>query len=205
MIDQLSPITAHNIIKTEAQNGNISTARHKTLRWVENDRMAGMVPSWGYAATPADQTKIALETALNGGNSEAQSFENALAYNASSEATTPNPEEFGFGDILDMINPLQHIPLVNYAYREITGDEIKPISQIIGGGVFGGGLGLAGSLVNIMLEEETGQNLINNALSLASIKEPPERPTMQKIAQERSEEPEINQKLYAHQRRTYNS
>ena len=31
--------------------------------------------------------------------------------------------EFGWDDFLDLINPLQHIPFVNMAYRAITGDR----------------------------------------------------------------------------------
>ncbi|MGB6086494.1 MAG: hypothetical protein WBF74_07845, partial [Parvibaculum sp.] len=32
--------------------------------------------------------------------------------------------EFGFSDFLDVINPLQHIPIVSSIYRELTGDEL---------------------------------------------------------------------------------
>ena len=31
-----------------------------------------------------------------------------------------------------MINPLQHIPVVSYLYRQFTGDSIRPIGQIVG-------------------------------------------------------------------------
>ncbi|MDP6473864.1 MAG: hypothetical protein QF894_03030 [Alphaproteobacteria bacterium] len=31
---------------------------------------------------------------------------------------------FGFDDFLDLINPLQHIPIISTIYREITGDTI---------------------------------------------------------------------------------
>ena len=31
---------------------------------------------------------------------------------------------FGFDDVLDAINPLQHIPIVSTIYRAITGDKI---------------------------------------------------------------------------------
>lgn len=68
-------------------------------------------------------------------------------------------DEFGFLDLLDMVNPLQHLPVVNVVYRAITGDEIKPISQIIGGAVFGGPAGVAGGLVNAVIREETGRDI----------------------------------------------
>jgi hypothetical protein len=69
--------------------------------------------------------------------------------------------EFGFVDFFDMVNPLQHIPLVNLAYRKITGDTIKPISTVMGGALFGGPLGAAGGLVNVIIAEEAGRDMSN--------------------------------------------
>lgn len=76
-------------------------------------------------------------------------------------------DKFSFFDFLDMINPLQHIPLVNIAYRAITKDSIKPISEIIGGAVFGGAAGAVGGLINTVVREETGKDIAGNILSLA--------------------------------------
>lgn len=73
-------------------------------------------------------------------------------------------DDFHFTDIIDMVNPLQHIPLVNTAYREFTGDDIRPVSRLIGGAVFGGPLGAAASMVNIAVENETGRDVTQNAL-----------------------------------------
>ena len=39
--------------------------------------------------------------------------------------------EFGWDDFVDLINPLQHIPLVNIAYRAITGDEINGAARLV--------------------------------------------------------------------------
>lgn len=66
---------------------------------------------------------------------------------------------FGFDDFLDIINPLQHLPIISTLYREFTGDEISPGSRMIGGGVFGGGVGLAVSVVNTVIEVETGKDV----------------------------------------------
>lgn len=65
---------------------------------------------------------------------------------------------FTFSDFLDIINPLQHIPIVNTVYRAITGDKIDPGSRIAGGGLFGGPIGLAAALVSGMVEESTGKD-----------------------------------------------
>ncbi|MEH6524843.1 MAG: hypothetical protein V7723_02130, partial [Sneathiella sp.] len=66
---------------------------------------------------------------------------------------------FGFDDFLDIINPLQHIPGVSSIYREITGDQINPGSRLIGGSLFGGGIGLAVSFVNAAIEDSTGKDI----------------------------------------------
>ena len=40
---------------------------------------------------------------------------------------------FTFGDFLDIVNPLQHIPIVGTIYRAITGDTMEAGSEIAGG------------------------------------------------------------------------
>lgn len=74
--------------------------------------------------------------------------------------------EFGFWDFVDIINPLQHIPVVSTIYRHLTGDEIDPAAQVIGGTLYGGPIGLASSLVNVVAEEATGQGIGETALAM---------------------------------------
>jgi len=78
---------------------------------------------------------------------------------------------FGFNDFLDIINPLQHIPLVSTLYRELTGDELSPGARMIGGGIFGGGIGLASSVINSAIEMETGKDIGDHVLALFSSEE----------------------------------
>ena len=40
---------------------------------------------------------------------------------------------FTFADFIDIINPLQHIPVVATIYRAMTGDDIDPGSRVAGG------------------------------------------------------------------------
>ncbi len=49
----------------------------------------------------------------------------------------------GFGDLVDLVNPLQHIPVVGHLYRHFSGDSIQPVIKIAGGALFGGPLGAA--------------------------------------------------------------
>ena len=46
-----------------------------------------------------------------------------------------------FGDVLDLVNPLQHLPVVSTVYRKLTGDVITPAMDIAGGALFGGPIG----------------------------------------------------------------
>lgn len=74
--------------------------------------------------------------------------------------------EFSFGDFLDIINPLQHIPIISSFYREITGDEISPHARVIGDTLFGGPTGFLASIANVLYEEVVGEDVGETALAL---------------------------------------
>src|SRR5437879_5694065 len=57
-----------------------------------------------------------------------------------------------FHDVLEMFNPLQHLPIIGNIYREITGDDMKPGVRLIGGVLFGGPTGLVGAAINTVVE-----------------------------------------------------
>ena len=73
--------------------------------------------------------------------------------------SVPKDEAYGVGDMIDMVNPLQHLPLIGSAYRSLTGDDINPAGRIIGGAIFGGGLGASASIANVITQEETGKDM----------------------------------------------
>jgi hypothetical protein len=75
-------------------------------------------------------------------------------------------EDFNFGDVIDMVNPLQQLPVIGTIYRSLTGDVIKPISTIIGGAIFGGPIGAVSGTVNAIVENRTGRDIGGNALAL---------------------------------------
>ncbi|HAI31370.1 MAG TPA: hypothetical protein DCM48_17850, partial [Thalassospira sp.] len=65
---------------------------------------------------------------------------------------------FEFTDVLDVINPLQHIPGVGMIYRSLTGDEIGNGARVAGGGLFGGVFGLAGAAIDAVVDAVTGDD-----------------------------------------------
>ena len=62
---------------------------------------------------------------------------------------------FDFGDLVDVINPLQHLPVISSIYRTLTGDEISPASRLAGGAFFGGPIGLVSAFATGVIEDAT--------------------------------------------------
>jgi hypothetical protein len=81
---------------------------------------------------------------------------------------------FGFHDVLDTLNPLQHIPILSTFYRRVTQDQPGAVARIIGDGLYGGGpigslIGLASGLVNVLVQADTGKDLGEHALALVGL------------------------------------
>lgn len=76
-------------------------------------------------------------------------------------------ESLGFADFIDIINPLQHLPVIGTLYRELTGDTMSETARMAGGVVWGGPAGLVGALANTITERESGGDLGATALAMA--------------------------------------
>lgn len=64
----------------------------------------------------------------------------------------------GFATFLDVINPLQHIPVVSTLYRELTGDTISPAARIAGAALYGGPIGAGIAIVGAVAEQVSGES-----------------------------------------------
>lgn len=134
---------------------------HFQMRPDPDGRMAGSIPVWNNPAKAPPPEEIPEETSA--------SFETALNYAGQEDAPiggSPDEESFGFGDLVDIVNPLHHIPLVSTLYESVSGDTIKPSGRIIGGALFGGFAGAASGIANVIIEEETGKDVAGNVASL---------------------------------------
>lgn len=89
------------------------------------------------------------------------------------EAEAKDPTRVGAADVLDVINPLQHLPLISSLYRELTGDQIKPGARMIGDTAFGGGVGLASGAVNAAVQHETGRDVGETVVAALTSSEAP--------------------------------
>lgn len=66
---------------------------------------------------------------------------------------------FSFDDFLDIINPLQHIPVISTIYRHLTGDKIGIPEKIMGDSLYGGVLGFVTSVGDTVFQEITGKDV----------------------------------------------
>ena len=62
-----------------------------------------------------------------------------------------------FDDFLDLINPLQHLPIISTFYRAATADEISTGSRVLGGALFGGIIAFVAAVVNAFTADTTGK------------------------------------------------
>lgn len=152
---------------TIAPKKNFVRANYST-----SESRTALVPQAG--KTPISQS---IETLSNASlhrenNYTSDTFQTALLEQNSTEPKNTKPDntsdEYNFSDVIDIINPLHHIPLINILYRGVSGDEIKPASQIIGGAIFSGPVGAASAVVNTVIEHETGHDITGNAIALVT-------------------------------------
>jgi hypothetical protein len=93
---------------------------------------------------------------------------------AASAAAPPAPSHvtpwhsasgFGFRDILDIINPLQHLPVIGSIYRWLTGDRPGVVAQIAGDALYGGPIGFGVSVLSAATEDSQGRDLGEQAIT----------------------------------------
>src|SRR5579863_9460136 len=100
--------------------------------------------------------------------SPAQASGNATAAPSNSGATASNSgtqKEGFFHHLLDVINPLQHLPVIGTIYRAITGEHIGAVEKIAGDTLYGGLWGAVSSVADVALEGITGKSAEDTVLA----------------------------------------
>jgi hypothetical protein len=73
----------------------------------------------------------------------------------------------GFGRLLaeirDVLNPLQHLPVLSGLYRALSKDQISPTANLLGGLVYGGPIGAAVAMVQNLANRIAGKDLMASA------------------------------------------
>lgn len=93
--------------------------------------------------------------------------------NAKAEAgdKTDKGEGMSFWDVLDVVNPLQHIPGVNKIYQAISGDTIRTPAKVAGAALFFGPIGMAVASADAILQKETGKDAIDHVASTLGLEQ----------------------------------
>lgn len=109
----------------------------------DSGRMAGTVASWKN----------------NSAQSEVQPSQASSL--AGTDTAQPNivAPSLSFGEILDIVNPLHHLPIVGSVYRSLTNDTISPVARITGGAIYGGPIGGVVSIATAAIEEHSGHDV----------------------------------------------
>jgi hypothetical protein len=68
-------------------------------------------------------------------------------------------KDASFHDLLDIINPLQHLPVVATVYRWLTGDEPGNLARVAGDALYGGPIGAVTGLFSAISRDGDGEDM----------------------------------------------
>jgi hypothetical protein len=93
---------------------------------------------------------------------------------AASPASTPVEQksasssdwDFSFHNLLDIVNPLEHLPIIGTLYRAITGTRIGIPEKIAGDALYGGLWGAVSGVADAAFEAVTGKDFGSTVLAL---------------------------------------
>jgi hypothetical protein len=84
---------------------------------------------------------------------------------AATPASKSGDWDFSFHNLLSIINPLQHLPVIGTLYRAITGDSIGRPEKIAGDTLYGGLWGAVASIADTAFEALTGKDVGDTVLA----------------------------------------
>jgi hypothetical protein len=86
---------------------------------------------------------------------------------ASSSNAAPKSSDwdFSFHNLLDIVNPLEHLPIIGTLYRAITGTHIGIPEKIAGDALYGGLWGAVSSVADAAFEAVTGKDFGSTVLA----------------------------------------
>jgi hypothetical protein len=104
----------------------------------------------------SSSTAIAPQTAAN----------SQAGTQANSKSTASSDWDFSFHNLLDIVNPLQHLPIIGTLYRAITGSHIGIPEKIAGDALYGGVWGAVSGVADAAFEAVTGKDFGSTVLAL---------------------------------------
>ena len=71
----------------------------------------------------------------------------------------------GFKDFVDLVNPLQHLPIIRNIYQAATGDtDMKPSVKLVGDSIYGGPLGMISSGADAIIKQASGKDMLETVV-----------------------------------------
>ncbi|MCB9958734.1 MAG: hypothetical protein H6843_09045 [Rhodospirillaceae bacterium] len=117
--------------------------------------------------TWSQSQQLRLEAILAGRETRPSIYDRSRTHNRRDEMPDVPEVDMTFDDVVDIVNPLHHVPLVGTGYRAVTGDTISPHAQMIGDVLYGGPTAIFSAGVNAAIRQETGQDA--GQLALAAV------------------------------------
>src|ERR1700761_6534761 len=74
--------------------------------------------------------------------------------------------DFSVHNLLDIVNPLEHLPIIGTLYRAITGTHIGMPEKIAGDALYGGLWGAVSGAADAVFEKVTGKDFGDTVISL---------------------------------------
>ena len=74
--------------------------------------------------------------------------------------------DFSFHNLLDILNPLEHLPIIGSIYRAITGTHIGIPEKVAGDALYGGLWGAVSGVADAAFELVTGRDIGDTVLAM---------------------------------------
>ena len=128
-------------------------------------RTAGYMPVYG-------EKKAADAQHFSNLVQQAQGNTSGGASSANTAKAAGDSKHHGFLDFLvtlfDIINPLEHLPIISTIYEHVTGHHMNPVARIAGDTLYGGPIGAAVGVANVISEKQTGKDIGENVVAMLS-------------------------------------
>jgi hypothetical protein len=98
------------------------------------------------------------------------------------KAESGEEKESFFHHILDIINPLQHLPIIGTIYRAATGERLDPVEKIGGSALYGGLWGAVTAVADVAFEAITGKSVEDTVMAWFKSDSTPSRVASAKLS-----------------------
>jgi hypothetical protein len=98
------------------------------------------------------------------------------------KAESGEEKESFFQHILDVINPLQHLPIIGTIYRAATGERLDAVEKIAGDALYGGLWGAVTAAADVAFEAITGKSVEDTVMAWFKSDSTPSRVASAKLS-----------------------